>query len=142
MGRPQDTLTYDRPRRVARSLRAYDHACLPKDLLAGALVVAIAIPISMGMAEVAGVPPVVGLYSCVLPLVAFAFLGSSRQLVVALDASTAAMLAAAVTPLAGGDPARQIALASLTAILVGAVLVLAGAVRAGVIAALLSHPVL
>jgi high affinity sulfate transporter 1 len=142
MSRPQGTLAYDPPRRVARSLRGYRREYLPKDLVAGALVVAIAIPISMGMAEVAGVPPVVGLYSCVLPLVAYAFLGSSRQLVVALDASTAAMLAAAVTPLAGGDPARQIALASLTAILVGGVLVLAGVFRAGVVAALLSHPVL
>jgi high affinity sulfate transporter 1 len=142
MAEPRGILAYEPPRRLARSLRGYRRAYVPKDLVAGALVVAIAIPISMGMAEVAGVPPVVGLYSCVLPLVAYAFLGSSRQLVVALDASTAAMLAAAVTPLAGGDPARQIALASLTALLVGAVLVLAGVLRAGVVAALLSHPVL
>lgn len=142
MDDPRAAVVPDPPRRVARSLRGYRVRSLPRDLVGGALIVAIGIPISMGMAEVAGVPPVVGLYSCVLPLVAYAVLGSSRQLVVALDASTAAMLAAAVTPLALGNPDRQVALASLTALLVGAVLILAGVGRAGVVAALLSHPVL
>jgi MFS superfamily sulfate permease-like transporter len=108
----------------------------------GILIVAIGIPISMGMAEVAGLPPVIGLYSCLLAPVAFAVLGSSRQLVVALDASTAALLAAAVTPLAVGDPARHAALASVVAIMVGAVLILGGLLRVGGISALLSHPVL
>ena len=60
---------------------------LPRDVTAGVLVVAIAIPLSMGMAEVAGMPPIAGLYSCVLPLIAYALFGSSRQLVIALDAS-------------------------------------------------------
>jgi MFS superfamily sulfate permease-like transporter len=91
---------------ILRSLDGYRRSWVAKDLAAGALIVAIAIPLSMGMAEVAGMPPVAGLYSCVLPLIAYALLGSSRQLVVALDASTAAMLAAAVTPLAEGDPVR------------------------------------
>src|SRR4030065_183338 len=48
------------------------------------------IPLRMGVAEVAGIPPVAGLYSCVLPLLAYALFGSSRQLVIALDAPTAA----------------------------------------------------
>ncbi len=111
-------------------------------MVGGLLIVAIGIPISMGMAEVAGLPPVVGLYSCLLAPVAFAVFGSSRQLVVALDASTAAVLAAAVTPLAMGDPVRHAALAGVLALAVGVVLVLAGLFRAGVIAAVLSHPVL
>jgi MFS superfamily sulfate permease-like transporter len=106
------------------------------------LIVAIGIPISMGMAEVAGLPPVIGLYSCLLAPVAFALFGSSRQLVVALDASTAALLAAAVTPLAADDPARQIALSTGVAILVGVVLLLAAVFRAGAVSALVSHPVL
>jgi len=127
---------------VFRSLDGYQRSWFAKDLVAGALIVAIAIPLSMGMAEVAGMPPVVGLYSCVLPLVAYAFLGSSRQLVIALDASTAAMLAAAVTPLAGGDPETYATLAGLVALLVGAILLVAGVVRLGFLGNFLSAPIL
>jgi hypothetical protein len=53
---------------VLRSLDGYRLSWLPRDLAAGVLVAAIAIPLSMGMAEVAGMPPVAGLYSCILPL--------------------------------------------------------------------------
>lgn len=107
---------------------------------AGVLVVAIAIPLSMGMAEVAGVPPVAGLYTCVLPLVAYACIGASRHLVIGLDASTAAMLAAAVAPLAAGDAGRYLALAGALTVLVGVVLVVAGSLRLGGLTALLSNP--
>ena len=127
---------------VVRSLDGYRRSWLGKDLVAGVLIVAIAIPLSMGMAEVAGMPPVAGLYSCVLPLLAYALFGSSRQLVIALDASTAAMLAAAVTPLAGGDPERYAALAGLAALLVGGILLLAGVLRLGFLGNLLSEPIL
>jgi MFS superfamily sulfate permease-like transporter len=142
MDRAPEALAFDQPRRLARSLRGYRWSRLPRDVVGGALIVAIAIPLSMGMAEVAGLPPIVGLYSCVLAPLAFAVFGSSRQLVVALDASTAALLGAAIASLASGDPAREIALASLVALLVGAVLIAAGLARVGVIATLLSHPVL
>lgn len=114
---------------------------MPKDLGAGALIVAVAIPLSMGMAEVAGMPPVTGLYCCLLPLVAYALLGSSRQLVIALDASTAAMLAAAVAPLASG-PERYAQLAALVALLVGVMLIVAGTIRIGFLADFLSEPLL
>ncbi|MEX1263293.1 MAG: SulP family inorganic anion transporter [Actinomycetota bacterium] len=127
---------------VFRSLDGYRRSWLGRDLVAGSLIAAVAIPLSMGMAEVAGLPPVVGLYSCVLPLVAYALLGSSRQVVVALDASTAAMLAAAVTPLAAGRPATYAALAGLVAVLVGVILLVAGVLRLGFLGDLLSHPVL
>lgn len=127
---------------VLRSLDGYRRGWLRRDLTAGVLIVAIAIPLSMGMAEVAGMPPIAGLYSCVLPLLAYAVLGSSRQLVIALDASTAAMLAAAVASLAGTDPARYAALAGMAALLVGAILLGAGLLRLGFIADFLSEPVL
>ena len=127
---------------VFRSLDGYRWTWLPRDVTAGILVVAIAIPLSMGMAEVAGMPPIAGLYSCVLPLIAYALFGSSRQLVIALDASTAAMVALAVAPIAGGDAIRYAALAGLVAILVGLVLMLAGSLRLGIAANLLSRPVL
>ena len=125
-----------------RSLDGYRWTWLPRDLTAGLLIVTIAVPLSMGMAEVAGVPPIAGLYSCVLPLIAYALLGSSPQLVVALDASTAALVAAAVAPLAAGDPIRYVGLAGLVAIIVGVMLCAAGLLRLGVAARLLTRPVL
>jgi high affinity sulfate transporter 1 len=127
---------------VLTSLRGYKRSWLSRDLTAGMLIVALAIPLSMGMAELAGLPAVAGLYSCILPLAAYALFGSSRQLVVALDASTAAMLAAAVAPLAGGDPLRYAALAGGLTLLVGVTLLVAGAARLGLIADFLSEPVL
>ena len=127
---------------VLTSLDGYRRSWISRDLTAGLLIVAIAIPLSMGMAEVAGMPPVAGLYSCVLPLVAYAVFGSSRQLVIALDASTAAMLAAAVAGMAGGDPVRYAALAGATAVLVGVILITAGSARLGLVADFLSEPVL
>lgn len=127
---------------VLTSLDGYRRSWVVPDLTAGLLIVAVAIPLSMGMAEVAGMPPIAGLYSCVLPLIAYAIFGSSRQLVIALDASTAAMLAAAVGGLAGGDPVRYAALAGATAVLVGAILIVAGTARLGIVADFLSEPVL
>jgi MFS superfamily sulfate permease-like transporter len=125
-----------------RSLDGYRWRWLPRDLMAGLLILTLAVPLSMGMAEVAGVPPIAGLYSCVLPLIAYALLGSSPQLVVALDASTAALVAAAVAPLAAGDPVRYAGLAGLVAIIVGVMLCVAGLLRLGVAARLLTRPVL
>ncbi|MGE5225264.1 MAG: SulP family inorganic anion transporter [Planctomycetaceae bacterium] len=127
---------------VLRSLDGYRPSWVKRDLTAGVLIVAIAIPLSMGMAEVAGMPPVAGLYACLLPLVAYALLGSSRQLVIALDASTAAMVAAAVGPLAGGDAARYATLVAGLAVITGAILVAAATLRLGILADFLSEPVL
>jgi sulfate permease, SulP family len=123
-------------------LDGYERAWLRGDIATGLLVVAIAIPLSMGMAEVAGVPPVAGLYTCVLPLIAYSCIGASRHLVIGLDASTAVMMAAAVAPLAGGDEGRYLALAGTLTLLVGAILVLAGGLRLGSLARLLSNPAL
>jgi MFS superfamily sulfate permease-like transporter len=119
-------------------VRGYQPRWIVADCVTGLLIVTIAIPLSIGMAEVAGVDPVVGLYTCVFPLIAYAAFGSSRHLVLGLDASTAAMVAAAVGPLAAGDPHRYLALANLVAVLVGLVCLLAGFLRFGTLAALLS----
>lgn len=127
---------------VLVSLDGYERSWIGRDVGAGVLIVAIAIPLSMGMAEVAGMPPVAGLYSCVLPLVAYAVFGSSRQLVIALDASTAAMLGAAVASLAGGDPVTYAALAGAITIVAGLILLAAGGARLGFVADFLSEPVL
>jgi len=120
----------------------YQCAWVPGDLGSGVLVVAIAIPLSMGMAEVAGVPPVTGLYTGVLPLIAYACVGASHHLVIGLDASTAAMLAATVAPLAAGNSGRYLALAGGLTMMAGVVLVLASSLHLGRLTALLSNPAL
>jgi len=73
---------------------------VPRDLLAGVTLAALAIPQALGYAKIAGMPVVTGLYTMLLPMAAFAVLGSSRHLVVAADSATAALLAAALTGLA------------------------------------------
>jgi MFS superfamily sulfate permease-like transporter len=72
----------------------------------GVSVAAVAVPISIAYSELAGVPPAHGLYASILPLLAYAAFGSSRQLIMAPDAATCAIVAATVLPLAGADPHR------------------------------------
>ncbi len=82
--------------RIASWLVAYRPEWLRADLLAGVSVAAVALPIAIAYSQLAGVPPVYGLYASLLPLVAYAFLGSSRQLIVAPDAATCTIVAAIV----------------------------------------------
>src|SRR6478735_10326816 len=74
------------------------------DAIAGLSVAAVALPVSIAYAQLAGFDPVVGLYSSILPLVVYAIFGTSRQLMVNPDAAACAMIAASVAPLAAGDP--------------------------------------
>ena len=83
-------------------LRGYQRAWLRYDLAAGLSVAAVALPTAIAYAQLAGFPPVVGLYASILPLVVYAVLGTSRQLIVNPDAAVCAMVAAIVAPLAAG----------------------------------------
>jgi sulfate permease, SulP family len=123
-------------------LRAYDRAWLRGDVLAGITVAAYLIPQVMAYAEVAGLPPVVGLWAIMGPLVVYAALGSSRQLSMGPESTTALMTAVVVAPLAAGDPARYAALAAALAFVVAAICLLAWLARLGFLADLLSRPVL
>ncbi|PXZ86889.1 SulP family inorganic anion transporter, partial [Pseudomonas aeruginosa] len=105
-------------------------------------VAAIQIPTAIAYAQIAGFPPQVGLYACILPMLIYALIGSSRQLMVGPDAATAAMVAAAITPLAAGDPQRLVDLSMIVAIMVGLFSIVAGLARAGFIASFLSRPIL
>jgi len=96
----------------------------------------------MAYAEVAGLPAVAGLWAAVGPLVLYAILGSSRQLSVGPESSTALMTAAAVSVLISGDQQRYAETAAALALAVSAVFVLAWLARLGFLAGLLSHPVL
>jgi len=105
-------------------------------------VAAVGIPTGLAYAELAGFPPVVGLYASILPLIAYAIVGSSPQLIVGPDAATCALVAAALEPLASGNPQRYLDLSITLSILVGAFCVAGGLLRLGVIANFLSRPVL
>jgi MFS superfamily sulfate permease-like transporter len=96
----------------------------------------------MAYATVAGLPPVVGLWAALVPLAVYAVLGSSRQLSVGPESTTALMTATALGPLAAGDPGRYAALAAAVALLVGAICFIGGMIRLGMLADLLSRPVL
>ncbi|MFT0516672.1 SulP family inorganic anion transporter [Pseudomonas faucium] len=112
------------------------------DLQAGLSVAAIQIPIAIAYAQIVGLPPQYGLYACVLPMMIYALVGSSRQLMVGPDAATCAMIAGAVAPLAMGDPQRTAELAVIVTVLVGVMLIGAGLARAGFIASFFSRPIL
>jgi len=120
-------------------LRRYQRSWLRGDILAGVTVAAYLVPQVMAYAEVAGLPAVAGLWAAVGPLVVYAILGSSRQLSVGSESSTALMTAAAVTVLISGDQQRYAETAAALALAVSAVFVLAWL---GFLAGLLSHPVL
>jgi high affinity sulfate transporter 1 len=112
------------------------------DLQAGLSVAAIQIPIAIAYAQIVGLPPQYGLYACVLPMMVYALIGSSRQLMVGPDAATCAMIAGAVAPLALGDPQRIAELSVIVTVLVGVMLIGAGLARAGFIASFFSRPIL
>jgi sulfate permease, SulP family len=122
--------------------RGYQRDWLRGDVVAGATVAAYLVPQVMAYATVAGLPPVVGLWAALVPMAVYAVLGSSRQLSVGPESTTALMTATALAPLAAGDPGRYAALATVAALLVGAMCFVAGLVRLGFVADLLSHPVL
>jgi high affinity sulfate transporter 1 len=123
-------------------LRRYERRWLRRDVLAGVTVAAYALPQVMGYSAVAGLPVVAGLWALVAALVVYVVVGSSPQLSVGPESTTALMTAVTIAPLAGGDPQRYAALAAALALLVAAVSVIAWFTRLGVLADLLSKPVL
>ena len=121
---------------------SYQRKWLTKDVVAGLVLSALLVPQGMAYADLAGLPAVTGLYTSILCLLAYAVFGPSRVLVLGPDSSLGPMIAATILPLmlAGGDPARAVALASLLAVLVGVIMVAAGLAKFGFVADLLSKP--
>lgn len=113
-----------------------------RDAVAGVALAAMSVPQALGYARIAGMPVFTGLYTLLLPLVAFATLGSSRYLVVAADSATAAILAGQLSQLAPVASERYVALAGLVALVTAALLALARAFRLGFLADFLSQTVL
>ena len=124
------------------TLRAYRREWLRPDVMAGVTIAAYLVPQVMAYAQLAGLPPVVGLWSAVLPAVVFGLLTTSRHISMGPESTTAVMVVAAVGPLAAGDPVRFAALAATLAGLVGVVCLIAGLLRLGFLGDLLSQPIL
>src|ERR1700689_4062103 len=114
-----------------QGLRPFQWSEVSKNLLAGCTLAAMNIPQSLGYTRIAGTPVITGLYTLLLPLVAFSVFGSSRYLVVAADSATAAILAGGLAGLAPIASARYVALASLAALLTGIFLLLARLLKLG-----------
>jgi high affinity sulfate transporter 1 len=127
-----------------QSLSDYQARWLHRDLVAGLVLTALLVPQGMAYAELAGLPPITGLYTSILCLVAYALFGPSKVLVLGPDSSLGPMIAATVVPLVGaqGDPGRAVALASALALMVGAINVVAGVARLGFVADLISKPII
>ena len=123
-------------------LRTYKKEWLQSDLIAGVSVAAVAIPIGIAYAQLAGFSPVAGLYSCILPAIAYAIFGTSRQLVVNPDSAACAIIAATIAPMAAAGSERYADLSVVLAILAGLVCIGAGIARLGVVADFLSRPIL
>src|SRR6187200_1733266 len=119
-----------------RAVRTYQPSWLRSDLIAGLVLAAILVPQGMAYAELAGLPAVTGLYTTIFCLLGYAVFGPSRILVVGPDSSLGPMIAAVVVPIvaSGGDPAAAVGLASMLALIVGVIMIVAGIAKLGFIA--------
>ncbi|MBD9515783.1 SulP family inorganic anion transporter [Pseudomonas sp. PDM22] len=123
------------------TLRNYQASWLPRDLAAGLVLTTMLVPVGIAYAEASGVPGIYGLYATIIPLLAYALFGPSRILVLGPDSALAAPILAVVVQYAASDPQRAIAIASLMALVSGAVCMIAGLLRLGFITELLSKPI-
>ena len=123
-------------------LSSYKRVWLRSDLVAGVVLAAILVPQGMAYAELAGLPPVTGLYTTIACLVGYALMGPSRVLVLGPDSAVSPLIFAAIVPLVvAGDPETAIALAGMMAIMVGLLLIGLGVAKLGFVADLLSKEV-
>jgi SulP family sulfate permease len=136
----------DQPRRsyppVREWLPTYDRRWLRPDLIAGLTVVALLVPEGMAYAQIAGMPPETAFYAAPVGLLAYAVLGTSRQLVVAVSSTVAVLSASTIGLLAPAGSAEYVALTAALAILAGAISILAGVLRIGRLAQFFSESVL
>ena len=125
------------------ALAGYRPSWLRRDLVAGVVLTTLLVPQGMAYAELAGLPAITGLYTTILCLVGYALFGPSRILVLGPDSSLGPMIAATLLPILGSDgsPERAIALASMLALIVGAIMIAAGIAKLGFVADLLSKPI-
>src|SRR5450755_1658664 len=125
-----------------RAVASYRISWLRRDVLAGLVRTTLLVPQGMAYAELAGLPAITGLYTTILCLIGYAVFGPSRILVLGPDSSLGPMIAATILPIIGsnGSPERAIALASMLALITGAIMITAGIAKLGFVADLLSKP--
>lgn len=123
-------------------LKHYERNWLKDDARAAFSVVAVALPVAIAYAQLTGVSAIVGLYSCILPMMVYALFGTSRQLIVGPDAATCAVIAAVVTPLAADDATKHWQLVMTMTAMTGLWCVLASRFKLGILADFLSRPIL
>ncbi|MBP9805213.1 MAG: SulP family inorganic anion transporter [Candidatus Accumulibacter sp.] len=124
------------------TLRHYRLAWLSKDSIAGLSACIVSIPSVIAYAELVHLPAITGLYAALAAAIGYALFSSSRHVIAGPDAAIGLLAGSAILPLSGGDPGRLVVLAAVLSILSGAVLLLAARLKLGVIADLLSRPVL
>jgi len=127
---------------ILRRIPAYRREWLLSDVFAGLALWAVMVPEGMAYAVIVGVPPIMGLYTIVPALIAYALLGTSRQLVVGPDTATGLISALTVAAVAVQGTAEYNALTSTLAILIGFFFLLFGVMRMGWVAAFVSTPVM
>src|SRR5712672_438575 len=126
----------------ARWLAQYNAAWLPGDVIAGITLAAYAIPVSLAYATLAGLPPQVGVYGYLLGGLGYALLGSSRQLAVGPTSAISLMIAGTVGALAAGDVVRYAQIASMAALAVAALCLIAWLFRLSMLVRLISDSIL
>lgn len=126
------------------SLRNYEAAWLTKDVSSGLAIAAVGLPSAIAYPAIAGLPPQTGLYASIAPLAAYAIFGPSRRLIVGPDAATMTVLAALPASIAAASttPVEPAVVASIVAIVVGCLCIVARLLRLGVLATFLSRPIL
>ncbi|MCF8571044.1 SulP family inorganic anion transporter [Gordonia sp. HY002] len=135
-------------RRLTGTLRGYrvvpglNKQNVAREAMAGITLVTIAIPLNIGYAQIAGLPPIAGLYALIIPTILYAIVISSRQLVASPDAAAAALVASSIGGLAVAGTDDYAALAMAQAIICGLVLLLMSVFRLGFLANFLSEPIL
>ena len=127
---------------IADWLPACTSKTIRADVIAGIALAGLLVPEGMAYAGIAGVPPQMGLYAAMAGMFFYAIFGTSRQLAVTSTSSSAAMLAALVAPIANGDSARYVVLASGAAIAVGIIFLVGGLLKLGAVSEFISKPVL
>lgn len=127
---------------VFQGLLPIERSKIGPNVIAGITLAALAIPEVMGYTSIAGMPVITGLYTILLPMLAFAVFGSSRHLVVGADSATAAVMAAGLVELAQPGSSDYVALAGVLALMAAAFLLLARVIRLGFLANFLSRSVL
>jgi high affinity sulfate transporter 1 len=125
-----------------RNLKGYQASWLRQDVVAGIVLTTLLVPQGMAYAELARLPVITGLYTTILCLIGYFLFGPSRILVLGPDSSLGPMIAATILPIvgAGGDPAKAVALASMLALITGAIMIISGVAKLGFVADLLSKP--